>query len=368
MKTLPQTISYILNTLAIGIVLTFVAFALFPDLRNNNLLWNKLFSQDQNNQRPISYAKAVAKAAPAVVNIYSEGFQTNRFVNTAKRKVQRLGSGVIVSNKGFILTAEHVVKNAELIRVALQDGRTFEAQLIGADPATDLAVLYVEANNLPVISTQNRYPIQPGDLVLAIGNPYNLGQTITQGIISATGRSGLNSSPDINLDYSNFIQMDAAINDGNSGGALVNSNGDLVGISSAKLANRLRNKAQGIFFAVDAKLALEVMDKIIADGRVVRGYLGISGSNQQLSASDKLASNAIGIRVTDLDPIGPAAKAGMQVGDVIIQLAGQAILNPADALQFIEETKPGTQVPLVILRKNVKLKVTATVIELPTKR
>ncbi|WP_232824704.1 trypsin-like peptidase domain-containing protein [Algibacillus agarilyticus] len=343
-----------------------LAFTFFPDLKSNNRLWHAVIKQSTPSNDPISFAVAVKRSAPAVVNIYTRGFQPGgRLLNNTTREVQRLGSGVIASNKGFILTAEHVVKDAELIMVALQDGRYFEAQLIGTDPANDLAVLYVEANNLPVIPINKTRLIQAGDVVLAIGNPYNLGQTITQGIISATGRSGLTSNKAINLDYSDFIQMDAAINDGNSGGALVNSLGELVGVNSAKLATRLRQNTQGIFFAVNAHSALKIMDRIIADGRVVRSYLGIAGSDHVLPTELKKIDNAIAIEVSSVAPGSPAELAGIRRGDLIFEIANNPITHPSDVLEWLEHSKPGTEVKVLLVRQNIILEKTVTLAEVP---
>jgi serine protease DegS len=366
MIKITHAINFIIKSIVLGIIFAFAIFAFFPELKQNNKLWQAIFTPQPPSIQPVSYAMAVKRAAPAVVNIYTQGFQAgNGFVNTTKKEVRRLGSGVIASEKGFILTAQHVVKDAEIIEVALQDGRIFAAQLIGSDTANDLAVLYVEADNLPVIPINPNRLIQAGDLVLAIGNPYNLGQTITQGIVSATGRSGLASGRTINLDYSDFIQMDAAINDGNSGGALVNSLGELVGINSAKLADKLRQNTQGIFFAVNAHSALKIMQRIITDGRVVRSYLGISGTNAPLAPELQKVKNAIAIYVRAVSANSPAALAGIQAGDLLIDIAGQPIINPADTLDTIEQTKPGTEIKIIVLRKNIILEKQVIITELP---
>lgn len=354
-----RTLQFILNTLAIALILTIVLFAALPEVRQNNILWQALFSEKSAPRKPISFAKAVARAAPAVVNIYTQGFEIDERFYNSKRAIRTLGSGVIVSSNGFILTAEHVVKNAEQILVALQDGRQFEAQLIGSDPYTDLAVLYVQSDNLPVAPIDPNLTSQAGDLVLAIGNPYNLGQTITQGIVSATGRAGLSSN------YADFIQMDAAINDGNSGGALVDSDGYLVGINSFNYASaRRNNQAQGIFFAVPAKLALTILRKIATDGRVVRGYLGLSGKETFVQTSDDLVT-PVGIIVTMVEPGGPADKAGILPNDIIIEIDNQAVTGRTQTLDLIAETKPGTELPITILRKGSRLQLEVTISELP---
>ncbi|AWB68638.1 hypothetical protein C2869_20555 [Saccharobesus litoralis] len=365
-----NTVTFIAKSLGIGFIIAALLFAFFPELKKNNALWQSFFAANEPDFRPVSYAMAVKRAAPAVVNIYTRTTQTtNRFIYNITREVQGLGSGVIASEKGFILTAAHVVKDADLIGVALQDGRIFEAQLIGTDPANDLAVLYVEANNLPVIPINKNRAIQTGDVVLAIGNPYNLGLTITQGIIGATGRSGLMSNKAINLDHSDFIQMDAAINDGNSGGALVNSLGELVGINSAKLAPlNQQTTSQGIFFAVNAHSALKIMDRIIENGRVVRGYLGISGSAYGLPSELKQSEEAFAILVNEVESDSPAAQAGLQPGDLIFELAGAPIVEPNDVLEWLDNTKPGTQVKIRLIRKNIILEKTVIMGEDPITR
>ncbi|WP_017444281.1 trypsin-like peptidase domain-containing protein [Gayadomonas joobiniege] len=350
---------FVINTSALAIVLTLILFILFPEARQNNLLWQNLVGTDQTTRKPVSFAHAVARAAPAVVNIYTQSFEIDERFYNSKRTIRTLGSGVIVSKRGFILTAEHVVKNADQILVALQDGRQFEAQLIGSDPYTDLAVLYVQSNNLPVAPIDPNLTSQPGDLVLAIGNPYNLGQTITQGIVSATGRAGLSSN------YADFIQMDAAINDGNSGGALVDSDGYLVGINSFNYASaRRNNQAQGIFFAVPAKLALTVLKKIVTDGRVVRGYLGISGKETFIQTSNEQVT-PVGILVTSVESGGPAAQSGIMPNDIIVEINGQSVTSRAQTLDLIAETTPGTIVPIVVVRQGVRIEFEVTVLELP---
>lgn len=355
-----SSLQFTLNTIAIALVLCLVLFAAFPEFRQNNLIWQSLFAEQTQARKPISFAKAVARAAPAVVNIYTQGFEIDERFYNSKRAIRTLGSGVIVSSKGFILTAEHVVKNAEQILVALQDGRQFEAQLIGSDPYTDLAVLYVQSENLPVAPIDPKLTSQAGDLVLAIGNPYNLGQTITQGIVSATGRAGLSSN------YADFIQMDAAINDGNSGGALVDSDGYLVGINSFNYASaRKNNQAQGIFFAVPAKLALTILRKIATDGRVVRGYLGLSGKETYVQTNDDLVT-PIGVIVTMVEPNGPADKAGIQPNDIIIEIDNQAVTGRTQTLDLIAETKPNTKLPVTIIRKGVRMQLMVTILELPS--
>ncbi len=246
---------FLLKSIAYGLAAALVWLLFFQQDGQLNL--RDLFRTQDNMPAAISYAKAVRAAAPAVVNVYT--VTTQQDPRSYQRRIIRnesLGSGVIMRADGYILTNYHVVNGADQIVVALQDGRQLEAMLIGQDRMTDLAVLYVAAENLPVIPQQAEIEPQVGDLVLAIGNPLNLGQSITQGIISATGRAGLSTN-----NYTDFMQMDAAINAGNSGGALVNSNGILVGINTAAFQRQRNLEVQGIFFAVPYRLAHTVMGK-----------------------------------------------------------------------------------------------------------
>ena len=248
---------------------------LLPQLRDSsNLTWY-FFNKTSPKTPPLSYAKAVSLAGPAVVNIYSADIQNNSKLGRKNINSTKLGSGVIMLSDGYIITNFHVVQDADLIAVVLQSGQQFPAELIGFDTLTDLAVLKVNAQNLPVVPQDKDMTSLVGDVVLAIGNPLNLGQTVTQGIVSGTGRNGLSTTS-----YLEFLQMDAAINEGNSGGALINTNGELVAINSRKFtqANSQLN-IQGIFFAVPYQLVNKVMNKIIQHGRVIRGWLGVTSSS-----------------------------------------------------------------------------------------
>ncbi|MCL4167278.1 UNVERIFIED_CONTAM: hypothetical protein GTU68_061496 [Idotea baltica] len=261
-----------------------------------------------------------------------------------------------MTSNGHILTNYHVVDNAELITVLLQDGRLFNAEIIGSDQVTDLALLKIDAENLPAIPQDPDLEAQVGDIVLAIGNPLNLGQTITQGIISATGQKGLSSS---NSSHSDFIQMDAAINIGNSGGALVNSRGVLVGINTAKA----QRGVQGIFFAIPYKLAKHITDRLLADGEVTRGYLGLDGSpiNQDGVFVKSSVESIAGIKITNVDPFGPAWTGGLRTGDVMLAINGKQLVSFQELLNIIENTTPGDHIKIslsrgeVIMNKNVQV-------------
>lgn len=346
-------LKYIFHATSYGVMFAVVLLLLVPDLRIENNGIANLFQAANQQQQPLSYARAVANASPAVVNIYSTEIQKNPRYGRNNKQTTRLGlgSGVIMRSDGYILTNLHVVQNADLIEVLLQSGRTFPAELIGFDKFTDLAVLKVNATNLPVIPQNREQKSLVGDIVLAIGNPLNLGQTVTQGIISATGRNGLS-----NTSYLEFLQMDAAINDGNSGGALVNTNGELVGINSRKYTqNTPQLNIQGIFFSVPYQLANKIMQKIIENGQVVRGWLGIS-ARAYLDSSK-------GIMVDNVAANSPAEKSGLIKGDIIFQIDGAAINSITHALDIIAETRPNTVLNFKIYRKNIQLDVPVTIEE-----
>jgi serine protease DegS len=263
-----------------------------------------------------------------------------------------------MNQRGHVLTNYHVIADADQIIVALQDGRVFSAELVGTDKLTDLAVLYIESDNLPVIPQDpDRLP-DVGDVVLAIGNPYNVGQTITQGIISATGRIGLSSmGPDSN-GRQDLLQTDAAINEGNSGGALVNGRGDLVGINTAAYHLNGNQESYGISFAIPYKLAKRIMDELIANGRVIRGYLGISSVEINPIVARMLNLGDLqGLVVESLDPNGPATKAGLKRGDVLLKINGEAITGVRPVMDKIVESRPGTKLTISVIRNGKPLDV-----------
>lgn len=351
---------FTLKSIAYGLALAFVLVWFFPNLTGVTLPFAANSAEEQT-PAPVSYNRAVRRAGPAVVNVYTRSRIVDpRSLRPRTIERQELGSGVIMSAEGYILTNYHVVYGAEHIEVALQDGRWLEAVLIGQDELSDLAVLYVQADNLPVIPQDPAIEPQVGDLVLAIGNPLNLGQTITQGIISANGNTGLSSRG-----YPDFMRMDAAINKGNSGGALVNSNGVLVGINAA--AFQVQNQdIQGIFFAVPYQLARNIMQKLIKYGRVTRSYLGVSGEAVVNAAGDRLFSTGqalYGLLLTEVVAGGPAAIAGLQSGDIILEIAGQQFSDMQQAMNFIAETAPDTELPITIDRGGQRLTIPTIVRE-----
>jgi serine protease DegS len=282
---------------------------------------------------PVSYAAAVEAAAPAVVNVYTTKVVTERAspffddpffryffgdrLAPRKRLENSLGSGVIVSRDGYILTNNHVVENAAGIEVLLHDGRNAEAKLVGTDPETDVAVLKIGLEQLPTITLSQDKNLLVGDVVLAIGNPFGVGQTVTMGIVSATGRDrvGINT-------FENFIQTDAAINPGNSGGALVDAKGNLVGINTAIFSRS--GGSQGIGFAIPMSIARDIMSQIIETGQVSRGWLGVEAQDitPQLAESFNL-QGVTGVIIAGIQRSGPAAQAGLRPGDIITSINGQ---------------------------------------------
>ena len=307
---------------------------------------------------PGSYSPAARKAAPAVVSIATRQAASKnprrndpwfRFFNddTDDEEAQAgLGSGVIVSPEGYILTNNHVVEGADEIEVTLSDSRRAIAKVIGTDPDTDLAILRINLDKLPVIVWGNSDAAQVGDRVLAIGNPFGVGQTVTSGIISALGRNQLG----INT-FENFIQTDAAINPGNSGGALVDVNGNLLGINTAIYSRSGGN--MGIGFAIPVSTARQVLEGIVKDGQVVRGWLGV----EPLEITPELAETfglkqTEGVIVTGVLQGGPAAKAGVKPGDIITRVAGQDIGNVSELLTRIAALTPGKQAKIDVMRRN----------------
>ena len=345
----------ILWPILIGAVLAVVLLIIFPSLRNGT---QSDFSRSIFNDEPMSYSNAVKIAAPAVVNIYS------RSINSVPKQSQDspitpLGSGVIMSELGYIVTNYHVVDGAEQIIVALQDGRIFAALSVGSDKLVDIAVLKIEASNLPTIPINPTRDPKIGDVVLAIGNPYNIGQTITQGIISATGRDGL--SP---YRRQNFIQTDASINHGNSGGALVNTKGELVGINTLTFAKNLGNDVpEGIGFAIPTALAVKIVNKLIQDGKVIRGYIGIDGLEFAPTQNPSDLPKVLGILVTHAE--GPSLQAGIQTNDILIKVDNKPVRSIVETMDQIAELKPGTIVPIVVLRNGEKIQLQITIGQLP---
>jgi serine protease DegS len=317
------------------------------------------------HQQPISYADAVSKAAPAVVNIFSrkridsprnplfDDPLFRHFFNSAdipqqQRMSAALGSGVIINKEGYLLTNNHVIADSEEIIISLYDGREVRAEIIGSDPETDLAVLKIAPKNIQSIVLGEPQKTRVGDVVLAIGNPFSVGQTVTQGIISATGRHGLG----INV-YENFLQTDAAINPGNSGGALIDANGKLLGINTAILNNKLSGSGVGIGFAIPADIAVNIMSDIITSGQAIRGWLGIEARtlDDNIIRTYNL-QNGGGVMITSIYPNGPADKAGIEVDDIITHINQQPIVNGREGMNLIANVRPNDDVQITISRNN----------------
>ena len=307
-----------------------------------------------------SYREAAGRAMPAVVNILTskasrethpllkDPFFRRFFGDRAPpdEQMASLGSGVIVSGDGYILTNNHVVEGADVIEVGLADGRKAAARIVGTDPETDLAVIRISARNLPVMVLGNPEAARVGDVVLAIGNPFGVGQTVTLGIISALGRNNLHIN-----NFENFIQTDAAINFGNSGGALVDTNGHLLGINSAIYSQT--GGSVGIGFAIPVSTAKNVLDAIVKHGQVVRGWIGIESQDitPELAESFGLGKNS-GAIIAGVVRGGPADRAGMRPGDILVAVGGKEVANTSEMLNLIAQLEPGEKAPLRILRKN----------------
>jgi serine protease DegS len=321
-----------------------------------------------------SFADSVARAAPAVVNIYTARVVTERrqaapldqlfgdYWPSYRQRVERsLGSGVIVDSKGTIVTNQHVIAGANSIRVQLSDGRIADATVSGQDPDTDLAILHLSIGSLPVMPLGRSDTLRVGDIVLAIGNPYGLSQTVTQGIVSATGRGQLGLAT-----FENFIQTDAAINLGNSGGALIDANGDLVGINTAVL-NRAYGGPEGIGFAIPVNLVRGVMEQILAHGHVVRGWLGFVPQDTSPEEAAQFGVHAGGVTVVNILVKSPAYEAGIRPGDVISELDGEPLKSSQDLVSKLAAIKPGSQVEITGAHGRELYKRKLAVIERPTR-
>ena len=374
-----DTVSFFLQAATVGIVAAFLLLLLKPDWfdANNPVIEFRQAPQhaapDQTappSPRPASYADAVEPAAKAVVNVYTskvitrkrhpllddplfQHFFGNQLSTPRKRTQTSLGSGVIVSPQGYVLTNNHVITGADEIQVLLQDGRSSPATVVGVDKDTDLAILRIKLADLPTISIGSTAGLRVGDIALAIGNPYGVGQTVTLGIISATGRNQLG----INR-YEDFIQTDAAINPGNSGGALVNAWGELIGINTAIYSRS--GGSQGIGFAIPADLVSNVMKQIIEQGHVDRGWLGIEAQDLTPSLASSFGLEDIhGMLIAGVLRNGPADKAGIQPGDVIERINGEDVVNARAAMSDIAQSGPDAELEIEGVREGRRFQTTA---------
>jgi serine protease Do/serine protease DegQ len=324
-----------------------------------------------------SYADVVEPVERVVVSVYSSKtvrvpvnpllrqFFGNQ-IPDQERKEDGLGSGVIVSSDGYILTNNHVVEGADELTVALQDDRKFKARVIGTDAKTDIAVIKIEAKELPSITLADSDKLRVGDIVFAVGNPLGVGETVTMGIVSAKGRSGLGLLEN-GGGYEDFIQTDAAINMGNSGGALVDAKGRLVGINSAIISPSRGNV--GIGFAIPVNLAANVMQSLIATGTVTRGYLGVSTQPITSDIADQLnlPKNSKGVIVTDITPGSPADKAGLKNSDVILSINGKAVTTTEELRILVAQMLPKTKISLAVIREGKASTVAVVLDELADK-
>lgn len=361
-----QQITRILWPVITGILIALLVIREFPELTGRtrgvelNIVDNSTLASQIPSEGPVSYAAAVERAAPAVVNVYTTTIVETRahplardpffrnFFNLPseprrKRMESSLGSGVIVSGNGYILTNHHVIAGADDIVVELKDGRVAQASVVGTDPDTDIAVLKIELNNLPklILTTS---PGRVGDLVFAIGNPFGVGQTVTMGILSATGRNQVGVT-----NYENFIQTDAAINPGNSGGALINVRGELIGINTAIFTRS--GGSNGIGFAIPASIATDIMQELIDHGQVIRGWIGVETQplTEDLARSFGVSKNA-GVLISGVYRRGPAANADILPGDILTHMNGQKITDGRAAMNQVADFEPGTEIPVKLLR------------------
>jgi serine protease DegS len=376
LKRLGSALVFVAGSVVGGLALAFLIVALRPDLIRGTTRSPvprpapTAVPQAAPAPARASYAEAVQRAAPAVVNVYTKRLVTERippslgelfgqFMPRYRQRIERsLGSGVIVDASGHIVTNHHVIANADSILVQLADGRVADARIVGRDPDTDLAVLKVDLSPLPVVTFGHSDQLKVGDVVLAIGNPIGLEHTVTHGIVSATSRQQLGIAP-----LEDFIQTDAPINFGNSGGALVDSSGELVGINTAIVAKNIG--VEGIGFAIPVNMVRGVLADIIAHGRVIRGWIGIVPEDLPDEEAQQLGLRQAAVVIGNLYVGSPAQRAGLQPGDLLLGIDGTAPRGAQDALGRIASHAPGSSVLLRGLRGGHVFEVRAQVEERP---
>ncbi len=373
---------YLIQGLAVGVLAGFLLIVIFRPgevgLRPSVEITEAPSRDATSSNSPASYSTAVESAAPAVVNIFTAKVTTRRlhplFDDPAFRRLfgdqlgprkkieNSLGSGVIISKNGYILTNNHVIDEADEILVAFRDGGSSKAVVVGSDPETDIAVLRIPSEDLPAITLGHSDELRIGDVVLAIGNPFGIGQTVTMGIISATGRSELGIST-----FENFIQTDAAINPGNSGGALINARGELVGINTAIFSRS--GGSQGVGFAIPIHLAKNVMQQILEYGHAIRGWLGIEVQNITTALADSFGLPAkTGVLVAGVLKNGPAHLAGLLPGDIITHINNKEIHKASNLINAITSVPPETEIQLKLIRNREATTIKAIVGERPKPR
>ena len=367
-----------LQAASAGLAAAFVLMWLFPDLADTRPFGaGAAVARAAPLPGPASYHSAVMAVAPAVANVYATRVRENqvhplfqdplfkRFFGDAlpAQQVDRaFGSGVIVRPDGFVLTNVHIIDQAKEIRVTLSDGRQRRAEVVGVDADTELALLKMEnVDGLAVAPLGNSDSLRVGDVVLAIGNPYDFGQTVTQGIVSATGRKSLGITT-----FEDFIQTDADINPGNSGGALVNAAGQVVGINTANYSETGTGGSQGIGFAIPINLAVSVMDQLIDYGHVVRGWLGIEAREVPDSVLATAGLDAGGVLVAAVLQGGPAAVSDIRPGDILTAINGEPLAGPRHAIGLIARFRPGTKIRVTLFRGWEQLQVESEVAQRPS--
>jgi serine protease DegS len=348
-----RTLSFLIQSAVVGLAAAFVIVYLFPALLP---MGHPLRG---GGAGPDSYANAVAATAPAVVNLVGRPAAPAGFAET--QASGSLGSAVVMDSNGYVITNHHVIAGMHDLQVVLVDGRTAPALLVGTDPDTDIALLKIDLPGLPQIRVGRSDQLRVGDVVLAIGNPFSIGQTVTQGIVSGTGRGQLGLSQ-----FENFIQTDAAINVGNSGGALVNAQGELIGINTAFFSRRL--DSEGIGFAIPVNLVRGVMRDLLEHGRVIRGWLGVGTQTLTPAQAQALGlPEPYGIILTTVQSDSPADRAGLRPNDVITHVNGEPVVVWQDALRSIAAMRPGTKVTLAGSRLGEPFQVEAEVAERATR-
>jgi serine protease DegS len=373
-----RTFTFVFTSIATGLAAAFLVLVFKPDFLGEPQYSSSPVMTLARQEGPVSYADAVQKTAPAVVNIFTttltrreahpffsdplfRRFFGEELSQPRVEKRNNLGSGVIVNKNGYIITNHHVIENASEIRVVLRDGRSMAARVVGTDPETDLAVLQAAGEDFPVAQLGRSQDLQIGDVVLAIGNGFGLGQTVTMGIVSALGRQSLGLT-----NYDNFIQTDAAINPGNSGGALINPYGDVIGINTAIYTKS--GGSEGVGFAIPAQLVNKVFEQIRDKGRVVRGWIGVTTTQAVTPELAKALGlgDAKGLLIAQILRNGPADKAGIKPGDVIQKVNGIEAKTARVMVDLVADIQPGDDVKIELTRDGDSQTVHVEVVERPT--